>query len=322
MDYSYLGKTGVKVSALCLGTMTFGAEADEATSAQIYSQARDAGINFFDCANGYAGGESERILGKLVKEHRDQVIVASKVYFPTGNGINERGLSRFHMTKALNDSLVRLNTDYLDVLYLHHFDEGTDLEETWSTVNDFVRQGKVLYAGISNFSAWQTMKAIAIAEKRNYAPVACIQPMYNLLKRQAESELLPLALSEQLGVFSYSPLAGGLLTGKYLDPEGLSEGRFDSNTMYQKRYQAQVNAEVVGAYTNFCKQQGLDPVSTAIAWVAAHEGVTAPIIGARNLAQLKPALDAAQEAMSEELRQEISNLSLAPALATDREEER
>ncbi len=322
MDYNYLGKTGVKVSALCLGTMTFGAEADEVTSSQIYTKARDAGINFFDCANGYAGGASERILGGLVKGHRDEVIVASKVYFPTGKGVNQRGLSRFHMTKALEDSLKRLDTDYLDVLYLHHFDEGTDLVETWSTLNDFVRQGKIHYVGISNFSAWQTMKAISIAEQRNWAPVACIQPMYNLLKRQAESELLPLSISEQLGVFSYSPLAGGLLTGKYLDQSSSIEGRFDSNTMYQKRYQAQVNKEVVGAYTAFCQQQGLDPVSTAIAWVAAHDGITAPIIGARNLTQLQPALDAAQKPMSEELRKEISNLSLAPALATDREEER
>ena len=322
MQYTNLGKTGVRVSALCLGTMTFGAEADEQTSSEIYATARDAGINFFDCANGYAGGASEQILGKLVHNHRDEVLVASKVYFPTGKGVNQRGLSRFHMTKALDASLKRLNTDYLDVYYLHHFDSETDLFETLSTLNDFVRQGKVLYIGISNFSAWQTMKAVAITQSRDWAPISCVQPMYNLIKRQAESEILPLAQSEGLGVFSYSPLAGGLLTGKYIDKAEPVDGRFDTNTMYQKRYEHQVNTQVVSSFNDFCQQRKLDPVATAISWVAAHDGITAPIIGARNIAQLKPALDAAKEIMTSELRSEISALSLAPALATDREEER
>ena len=322
MQYKKLGKTGVTVSALCLGTMTFGAEADEQTSAKIYTVARDAGVNFFDCANGYAGGASERILGKLVKSHRQEVLVASKVYFPQGPGVNERGLSRLHMTKALEDSLKRLDTDYLDVLYLHHYDEETDLEETLSTLNDFVRQGKVLYIGISNFAAWQTMKAIALTQARGWAPITCIQPMYNLLKRQAESEILPLAMSERLGVFSYSPLAGGLLTGKYLSQSGPVDGRFDSNTMYQKRYQDRVNTEVVTAYNEFCQDHGLNPVSTAIAWVAAHQGITAPIIGARNLEQLQPAIEASKHQLDPEMVGQISSLSLAPALATDREEER
>ena len=182
MEHKVLGKTGLKVSSLCLGTMTFGDGADKAASKNIYALARDKGINIFDCANVYAKGESERILGKLIREHRDQTILATKAFFPTSKKINDRGSSRFHLTKALEGSLKRLGTDYVDIYYLHNFDENTSLEESISTLNDFVRQGKVLYIGLSNFTAWQVMKAIAICEHRNYASITCIQPMYNLLK--------------------------------------------------------------------------------------------------------------------------------------------
>ncbi len=321
MKYRLLGKTGLQVSPLCLGTMTFGDGADADMSKQIYQKARDHGVNFFDCANGYANGQSEEILGQLIKAHRNEVVIASKVYYPTGTDINARGLSRFHLTKALHASLERLNTEYIDVYYLHHFDEQTDLLETMSTLNDFVRQGKIHYIGISNFAAWQVMKAIAITKEHLLAPVACIQPMYNLLKRQAESEILPMAKGEQLGVFSYSPLAGGLLTGKYL-LEKNDTSRFDTNTMYQQRYQNQTNREMVRSFVDFAKENNYNPVSMAIAWVSAHQSITAPIIGARNLEQLKPALDSMQFPMDQKLREVLDGFTLDPALATDREEER
>ena len=320
MKYKNIGRSGLKVSALCLGTMTFGDAADEAVSKDIYGLCRDKGINFFDCANGYANGESERILGRLIKDHRDEVIISTKAYFPLTQDINGRGLSRFHLTKSLEYSLKNLQTDYIDLFYLHHFDEETPLEETLSTLNDFVRQGKVLYLGISNFAAWQVMKAIAITKQFNYAPIACLQPMYNLLKRQCESEILPMALSEGLGVFPYSPLAGGLLTGKYIQQQP-AEGRFNTNTMYQKRYEEKNNQHAIQSFLAFAKANHYNPVSLAIAWVGTHPGITAPIIGARSVEQLKPALAAVDLTLTEALRNTISQFSLAPAIATDRSEE-
>ena len=320
MIYKNLGNTGLKVSSLCMGTMTFGKEADKATSRKLYSMCRDKGINFFDCANVYVGGESEKILGRLIKKHREEVVIATKVYFPMGKDVNARGLSRFHMTKSLEGSLKRLNTDYIDVYYLHHFDENTPLLETLSTLNDFVRQGKILYIGISNFAAWQVMKAIGICQQHNFAPISCLQPMYNLLKRQCESEILPMAESEGLGVFPYSPLAGGLLTGKY-QKKAPEEGRFNVNKMYQMRYEQERQLTTLNAFLDFAKTNNYHPVSLAIAWAGGHNGVTAPIIGARSVAQLKPSLDSVDIEMTAELRKTIANFSFSPAIATDRTEE-
>jgi len=320
MEYKNLGNTGLKVSSLCMGTMTFGREANRSMSKKLYSMCRDAGVNFFDCANGYAGGESEKILGKLIKSDREEVVIATKGYFPTGKDINARGLSRFHLTKALDASLKRLNTDHVDVYYLHHFDKQTPLVETMATLNDFVRQGKVLYLGISNFAAWQVMKAIGICQQNNFAPINCLQPMYNLLKRQCESEILPMAISENLGVFPYSPLGGGLLTGKYQSKKGV-EGRFNESQMYQRRYEADRELSTIDSYLGFAKTNNYHPVSLAIAWSGAHAGVTAPIIGARNEEQLKPALAAMEIEMTEELRKTIGDFSFAPSIATDRAEE-
>jgi len=256
----------------------------------------------------------------LIKAHRDEVVITSKAYFPKGKDINARGLSRFHLTKALDGSLKRLGTEYIDLYYLHHFDEQTPLEETLSTLNDFVRQGKVLYTGISNFAAWQVVKAAAINDRRNYSPVSCIQPMYNLLKRQCESELLPMAQDQGLGVFPYSPLAGGLLTGKYQNRKPKA-GRFNSNKMYQNRYKEERQENTVQSFLAFAKSNGYHPVSLAIAWAGGHPAITAPIIGARNLTQLKPALNASKIEMTNELRSNISALSESPAIATDRYEE-
>ncbi|MFT7900536.1 aldo/keto reductase [Tenacibaculum ascidiaceicola] len=314
MEYKTLGNSGLKVSTLCLGTMTFGGEADEATSKAIYYAAKDKGINFFDTANIYNNGASEKILGKLIHEHRDEVVIATKAYFPTGEGVNDKGLGRGHLIKALDDSLKRLNTDYIDVYYAHAFDENTPLEETLATFDNFVKQGKVRYLGLSNFAAWQVMKAIAVTQQNNYTPISVIQPMYNLVKRQCESELLPMALSEGLGVASYSPLGGGLLTGKY--KTGKKEGRFTESTMYQKRYNDEVTYKTVDNYIDFANQNNLNPVSLAIAWVKAHKAITAPLIGARNLEQLKPALASLDIHMTEELRTKITDLSPEMVLAT------
>jgi len=323
MEYRRLGKSGMKVSSLSLGTMTFGDGADREMSKQIYHQARESGINFFDTANIYAEGESEKILGRLIKEHRSEVVVASKGYFPVGKGVNEAGSSRFHLTKALDASLKRLGTDYLDLYYLHRFDPETPLEESLETLNDFVRQGKVLYLGVSNFAAWQVMKAMKISSERNFTNISCVQPMYNLLKRQCETEILPMAQDQGLGIVSYSPLAGGFLTGKY-QVQAPVEGRFLQGKMgkvYKKRYQDSNFSGIAGEFTALAKAEGVHPVSLAIAWVRSHPGVTAPLIGARNTEQLKPALDSLKISMTTELRGKISSLSPEPALATDGSDE-
>ncbi|MEO9853330.1 MAG: aldo/keto reductase [Reichenbachiella sp.] len=319
MKYNRLGNSGLQVSSLCFGTMTFGDGSDEAMSQKVYAACRDKGINFFDCANVYAGGKSEEILGRLIKDHREEVVVATKGYYPMSDDVNGRGASRFHLTKALEASLNRLGTDYVDVYYIHHFDENTPLEETLSTLNDFVRQGKVLYLGLSNFAAWQIMKAIAICDKMGFAPISCIEPMYSLLKRQCESEILPLAIDQGLGVFSYSPLGGGYLTGKYLDKKG--QGRFETSKMYQKRYEAETNLKTVRKFTDFAKDNDYNPVTLAIAWAASNPGITAPIVGARNLEQLSPVLDAVDFDMTDELWATIADFALAPAQPTDRSEE-
>lgn len=321
MEYRNLGKSGVKVSSLCFGTMTFGDGADEAMSQVLYSACRDNGINYYDCANVYAKGESEKILGRLIKGHRDEVVIATKGYYPMSEDVNAKSASRFQLTKALDGSLKRMNTDYVDVYYIHHFDEETPLEETLSTLNDFVRQGKVLYLGLSNFSAWQIMKAVGICDKNSWASITCIQPMYSLLKRQCETELLPMAFSEGLGVCPYSPLGGGYLTGKYLEGNQ-GKGRFETNTMYQKRYKGEEYVDTVQRFIALANKENIHPVSLAVKWANCHPAISSTIIGAKNIDQLKPSLDAVEIEMSSEMRAMISTISSAPALATDREEER
>ncbi len=321
MEYQVLGKTGVKVSSLCFGTMSFGGIADEKTSAQMFGMCRDAGINFFDCANVYVGGKSEEILGKLIKPCRDEVIITSKVYFKTGEGINHGGASRYHIIRAVEDSLKRLDTEYIDLYFIHRFDDVTPIEETLRVLNDLVSQGKILYIGASNFAAWQVAKALGISEKNSWSRFECIQPMYNLVKRQAEVELLPMALSEQVGVINYSPLGGGLLTGKYGTTKKPDTGRLLDNKMYQVRYGDEQLYTIAEEFTALANELQVNPVSLAIAWTAHHPAITAPIIGARSAAQLQASLDAVNVQMTEELYARISALSITPPPATDRNEE-
>jgi len=322
MQYKPLGKTGVSVSTLCFGTMSFGGDADEPTSAALFNRCREAGINFFDCANGYAAGRSEEILGRLIAPCRDEVVVTSKVYFPTGPDINAKGASRRHIRAAVEASLKRLNTDYLDIYFIHHFDDATPIEETLRALDDLVRAGKILYPAASNFAAWQVAKALGVSAKEGWARFECIQPMYNLTKRQAEVELLPMAQSEQLSVISYSPLGGGLLSGKYGAGRRPESGRLLENSMYQARYGDELYYEVAERFTSFARERGLHPASLAVAWVASHPAITAPIIGARNLEQLEGSLKSLEIAITPELRAEISALSPEPPPATDRNEER
>src|SRR5215217_7762040 len=272
MKTKLLGRTGISVSQLCFGTMSFGGDADEATSAAMYKEVRDAGINFLDTADEYSKGKSEEILGRLIKGHRDELVIATKCNSQQGPDVNARGTSRRHVVRAVDASLKRLGTDRLDILFLHRYDALTPIEESMRALEDVVRAGKVIYPAVSNWSAWQTQRGLDI------------QPMYSLVKRQAEVEILPMAEANGIGVIPYSPAAAGLLSGKYL---GQATGRLKTNKMYEARYSDAWMFEVAEEYVAFCKERGLHPVSTAIAWVGAHPAVTAPIIGARNTDQLK-----------------------------------
>ena len=322
MEYKRLGRTGVKVSSLCFGTMSFGGDADEATSAAMFKRCRDAGINFFDCANTYQKGRSEEILGKLIAGSRDEIVITSKAYFPMGADVNARGAHRRHLMQAIEGSLRRLNVETIDVYFIHRFDDTTPLEETLRALDDMVSQGKILYPAASNFAAWQVAKALGISALHDWARFEVLQPMYNLVKRQAEVEILPMADSEGLGVISYSPLGGGLLTGKYGVDRKPEDGRLITNAMYQKRYGDEWIYRTAEDFTAFAQQHGYHPVSLAVAWVGSHPGVTAPIIGARNVDQLEDSLGALEIDMTPELRQAVSALSVEPPPATDRSEER
>jgi aryl-alcohol dehydrogenase-like predicted oxidoreductase len=322
MEYTYLGSTGVQVSRLCFGTMSFGGDADEDMSAQMFRRCRDAGINFFDCANMYQNGRSEEILGRLMAGSRDELIITSKAYFPTGPDRNARGASRRHLMCAIEASLKRLGTDRVDVYFIHRFDEATPLEETLRALEDLVRRGSVLYPAASNFAAWQVEKALGISARAGWARFACIQPMYNLVRRQAEVEMLPMAQAESIGVITYSPLAGGLLTGKYGVAQKPSAGRLAEQPRYAARYADPHEFEIAERFAGFARERGFDPASLAVAWAGGHPAVTAPIIGARNLSQLESSLKATEIPMTPGLRAEVSALSPAPPLATDRSEER
>jgi aryl-alcohol dehydrogenase-like predicted oxidoreductase len=313
-----LGRTGVQVSELCFGTMSFGGDADEAMSGQMYKACRDAGINFYDCADQYNKGKSEEILGRLMKGHREDLVITTKCYNPVTEEVNDRGTSRRHVTRAVEASLKRLQTDRVEVFFLHQFDKLTPLEESVRALEDLVRSGKVLYPAVSNWSAWQTQRAVDLQERHNWARLQVTQPMYNLVKRQAEVEILPMAQANGIGVIPYSPGAAGLLSGKY---SGQASGRLKTNKMYEARYGEAWMFEVAEKFVAFCKQKGLHPVSTAVAWVGAHPAITAPIIGARNLEQLKDSLNAAKVDMTPALRAEIAALSRTPPPATDRLEE-
>lgn len=321
MKYVPLGRTGVQVSQLCFGTMSFGGDADEAESKRMFRACRDAGINFFDCANVYNEGRAEEILGGFMAGERDEMVITSKCVQSTGPGPNDRGSSRRNIMLAVEASLKRLGTDRLDVLFMHHWDGTADLEQTLRALDDLVTTGKVLYLGASNYAAWQVAKALGISAMRGWARFDVLQPMYNLVKRQSEVEILPLAAAEEIAVITYSPVGGGLLSGKYRPESRPDAGRIVDNPMYARRYASEWMIETAAAFTGYAERMGANPVSLAVAWAGAHPAVTCPIIGARSVEQLQPSLDSIGIDMTPEIRSEIAALSRTPPPATDRLEE-
>jgi len=321
MKYKTVGKTGIQVSELCFGTMSFGGNADRETSKQLFHRCLEKGINFFDSANVYSGGLAEEILGELIAGNRDELVITSKAGFPTGKDLNARGASRRHLFLSVEQSLKRLNTDRIEFYFIHRFDSLTSIEETVRALDDLRRQGKILYPAVSNWAAWQIAKALGISAKESLAGFELIQPMYNLVKRQAEVELLPLAESEKLGVISYSPLGGGLLTGKYGVGKRPEAGRLIDQGNYTKRYEDDNYFTIADRLSTYASERDIHPATLAVAWVLSHPAITAPIIGGRSVEQLEASLAAVDLDFMDEWRKEITALSIDPPLATDRSEE-
>jgi len=304
MKYRRMGKTGLKVSEICLGTMIYGDQIKEATSLKIIRKALDSGVNFFDTADAYIKGKSEEIVGKALKGHRDSVVLATKVANRMGPAPNDVGLSRKHIMKAIEDSMRRLKTDYIDLYYAHLPDYETPIEESLQALDDLVHQGKVRYIACSNFRAWQLCKALWVSDIQNLARFDCIQPPYNLITRDIEYELLPLCAGEGVGVCVYNPLAGGLLTGKHdqtKSPE--NDTRFGLKSigkMYSERYWLDINFEAVDRLKTIASEFGQPLPQFALAWILNNETVTSVIFGCSSLKQLEQNLGAVDIKLSEE----------------------
>jgi len=316
MKLRKLGRTGLKVSNLCLGTMTFGNKewgCDEATSRKIVDRFLDAGGNFIDTADVYSNGISEEITGRAIREKRHQVVLATKVAGPMGAGPNDLGLSRRHILDGIDASLRRLGTDFIDLYQVHAYDPTTPLDETLRALDDCVRAGKVRYLGCSNYSAWQLMKATALAKELRIARYDCLQPQYSLVCREIEREHLPLCREEGIGVIPWSPLAGGLLTGKVRRGSGAPAGtRAAVDPMNRERFSAERNLAIAETVVEISKANGKTPSQVALAWCAGQPGVTSPIFGARTLEQLEDNLGAADLVLDEASRKKLEAVSALP----------
>lgn len=315
MQYQRLGRSGLVVSRVCMGTMTFGREADEAMSFRLLDAYVEAGGNVIDTADAYSTGVSEQIVGRWLKGRgvRDQVVLATKVYGVMGPGPNDGGLSRIHIQQAVEASLRRLQTDVIDLYQIHRWDYHSEPEETLEALNDLVRQGKVRYIGCSNLKGWHLQRFLGLSVLRGWSRFVSIQPIYNALNRSIEAEVLEVCEAEGLGVIPYNPLAGGMLTGKYLGRDGLPRGaRLEAFQQYHDRYYTRDALDLVERFVAAARERGVTPAQLALAWVLAEPRVTAPILGARNLEQLQDTLGGLEIQLSSKERAEI------PAIAPGR----
>lgn len=316
MQYKMFGSTGIKVSELCLGTMTFGREADKKTSFDIMDRFTEEGGNFFDTANVYNSGESEKILGEWLRGHdREDLFIATKVRFPMGKGPNSAGLTRKHIIKSVQDSLDRLGTSYIDLLQVHAWDPLTPISETMKALNTLVENGTVRYIGASNFRAWQLAQSLYVSRMNGLAEFSSIQPQYSLLCRGTEYEILPLCKAERRAVLPWSPLKGGVLSGKYVR-ESNNEGGETRVAANMKRgwHPPWMGHEeyvwgVVDAVRNTASSTGKTPSQVALNWLLSNEAVTSPIIGARNLDQLNDNIGATGWSLSEKQIETLNDVS-------------
>ncbi|AUQ71586.1 aldo/keto reductase [Phaeobacter inhibens] len=315
MNTDLISLDGTPASALAFGTMQFGGRANAAQSAAMYDACRTAGITHFDTAWVYTDGASEEILGQLIRDERDSLLIATKVAYIGGAGPE-------NIRRQLDQSRTRLAQDMVDILYLHRYDTETDLRDTLACLAELRAAGQFRYLGLSNFAAWQVMKVIQIGQEFDLRP-AILQPMYSLIKRQAEVEILPMCADQDIAVAPYSPLGGGMLTGKYAaDPtDGGSRGRLDEDPRYRERYGQRWMLDSASALSGLAAELGVAPASLAVAWASGYGQQVTPIISARTLAQLRPSLAALDIEMTPALYDRISALSPRPAPATDRLEE-
>jgi aryl-alcohol dehydrogenase-like predicted oxidoreductase len=294
MEYVRLGNTGLRVSRICLGTMTYGSKQwrdwvlDEDEALPFYKRALEAGINFFDTADVYSVGVSEEITGKALKEYarRADVVIATKVHGPTGGGPNERGLSRKHIFDAIDNSLRRLQTDYVDLYQIHRWDPNTPIEETLDALNDLVRAGKVRYIGASSMYVWQFAKALRASESRGWARFDSMQNHYNLVYREEEREMIPLCIDEGVGVIPWSPLARGFLAGNRTEDRSGETSRAKSDGFAHQMYYSEADFAVLRAVTEVADSRGVKAAQIALAWLLHKQGVTSPIVGASKMYQL------------------------------------
>ena len=314
MQVKKFGKTGLLVSELCLGTMTFGWQADEGTSHEILDRFTGNGGIFIDTADVYSEGRSEQIIGRWLKgRDRESVVIATKARFRTEKHPNGVGLSRKHLISAVNASLKRLSTDYIDILQVHAWDPLTPLEETFGTLNSLVEEGLIRYIGVSNYRAWQFEKALQLCRSRGWHEPVSIQPHYNVIVRATEFEILPMALAENIAVMPSSPLAGGVLTGKYADGisraiKGTRIG--DSSTPeYYRGLENERTSRILSLLSRISGETGKTMAQVALNWVISNPAVTAPIIGARNVKQLEDNLGSVGWKLTEEQMSEINNTS-------------
>lgn len=311
MKYRHVGKSGLRVSELSLGSwLTYGNTVDDTTAIDTIDAAYECGINSFDTANGYNLGQAEKVLGKALRKYpRSSLVVASKIFFPMGDGPNDRGLSRKHMTEQMDAILKRLQMDYVDILYCHRYDGETPLYETLRTMDDFVRKGKALYLGVSEWTAAQIAETLALQDKYLLDRIVVTQPLYNLLNRRLEKEVLPLCMQNGIGQMTYSPLGMGMLTGKYKKdqpaPEGSRVTHESIGSWMRADYFTEVNFEKVERLRKVADEAGISLVNLSLAWVLANPGVSSAIIGASRREQVISNAKAVELELSDELLAKI-----------------
>ncbi|HEX5326363.1 MAG TPA: aldo/keto reductase [Acetobacteraceae bacterium] len=313
MDYRRVGRSGLKVSEICLGTMTFGNGADKTEADRMLSLAFEAGVNFIDTADSYNDGIAETMLGELLGRRRHDAVIATKVFNPMGSGPNDSGMSRLHIMRAVEASLRRLHTDYIDVYYIHHVDVQTPLQEMLRALDDLITAGKIRYAACSNYEAWRLMEAIWIGDTRNLARFTCYQPQYSLLVRDIEEEIVPVCELKGLGVVVWSPLGGGFLSGKYQPGETTRAGaRSAEGWGFPIRFFAANRDEILTTLLEVAGELGRSPAQVALRWVQDQRFITSAIAGARTADQLRDNLQAGGWRLPAEALARLDKVSAPP----------
>jgi aryl-alcohol dehydrogenase-like predicted oxidoreductase len=313
MDYRNLGRAGLKVSEICLGTMTFGNGADQAEATAMVDAALQAGVTFFDTANSYVGGTSETMLGVALRGKREDAVIASKFFNPMGHRPNDSGMSRLHIKQQIEGSLKRLQTDYIDLYYIHHVDHQTPLEEMLRALDDLVREGKILYTGCSNFEAWRLMEAIWISETRGWERFAAYQPQYSLVVRDIDEEIVPALQLKGVGCVAWSPLGSGYLAGRYAPGVLQVQGsRSAEGWGFQSKFFAPNHGEILQTLLDTAKELGKPPAEVALRWVIEQPFMTSAIVGARSTGQLGETLKAGGWRLPAEALARLNQVSAQP----------